>query len=106
MIGTKSKWIWQTEQQVAFDEIKQVMAKEKMLSFLDYIENFDVYTDVSGYQMGGVVIQNKLLLAFFLRKFSIAQIKYTTTEQEVIGIVETLKQYRTMLLGQRIAVHT
>jgi len=91
IVGTKSKWTWQAEQQAAFNEIKQAMARETILSFTDYTANFDVYTNASDYQMGGVVTQNKRPLVFFSRKFNIAQSKYTTTEQELLGIVENFK---------------
>ena len=35
-----------------------------------------------------------------------AQLNYTTTEHELLAIVETLKEFRNILLGQKIAVHT
>ena len=91
IVGTKSKWTWQAEQQAAFNEIKQAMARETILSFTDYTANFGVYTNASDYQMGGVVTQNKRPLVFFSRKFNITQSKHTTTEQELLGIVENFK---------------
>ena len=35
-----------------------------------------------------------------------AQKRYTTTERELLSIVETLKEYRNILLGQRLKVYT
>jgi hypothetical protein len=35
-----------------------------------------------------------------------AQQKYTTGEQELLSIVETLKEFRNILFGQRIVIHT
>ena len=35
-----------------------------------------------------------------------AQTRYTTTERELLAIVETLKEYRNILLGQNITVFT
>ena len=40
------------------------------------------------------------------KKLSETQKKYPTTDQELLAIVECLKQYKTMLLGQRIVVWT
>jgi hypothetical protein len=35
-----------------------------------------------------------------------AQTRYTTGEQELLSIVETLKEFRDILLGQQVIVHT
>ena len=39
-------------------------------------------------------------------KLTDVQTRYTTTEQKLLAIVETLKEFRNILLGQKIVVHT
>lgn len=56
--------------------------------------------------MGGVVSQNGNPIGFFSQKFNSAQLKYPTIEQELLALVETLKYFCWMLLGQRVTVCT
>jgi hypothetical protein len=45
-------------------------------------------------------------LAFYSRKLNSAQTCYTTGEQELLSIVETMKEFRYILLGQQVIVNT
>ena len=92
--------------QRAFNKIKTVIAEDVMLAYPNYNQTFHVHTDASKFQMGGVVSQNNTPVAFFSKKLNKAQLKYTVTEKELLSIVETLKQFKTMLYGQKVVVHT
>ena len=82
------------------------MGKATLKTFPDFTKNFDVHTDASDYQMGGAFSQDGKAIVLFLKKFNTAQAKYTTTEQEHLGITETFKIFRTMLLEQKVIVWT
>jgi hypothetical protein len=45
-------------------------------------------------------------LAFYSRKLNSARTRYTTGEQEELSLVETIKEFRDILLGQQVIVHT
>ena len=57
-------------------------------------------------QLRGVIVQQEKPIAFYSRNSTPAQINYTTTEHELLSIVETLKELRTILLWHRITVYT
>ena len=77
-----------------------------MLAYPNFNEPFIIHTDASKTQLGAVISQNNKPIAFYSRKLSPAQTRYTTTEQELLAIVETLKEFRNILLGQQIKVYT
>ena len=100
------KWYWNSTHQEAFEEIKRTVSEEVILAYPAYGELFVIYTDASTKQLGAVITQNDIPLAFFSRKLTDAQTKYSVTEQELLSIVETLKEFKGMLWGQKIRVYT
>ena len=101
-----TKFIWTDVQQQAFDAIKKIVSREVMLAFPDFSKTFDIHTDASHYQLGSVISQDGKPIAFYSRKLTETQQRYTTTERELLSIVETLKEFRNILLGQKIRVYT
>jgi len=103
---SKRKFEWTDECQVAFNDMKKLVARDVMLAYPDFSAPFVIYTDASDRQLGGVITQKNRPLAFYSRKLNSAQRNYTTTERELLSIVETLKEFRSILLGQEIIVYT
>ena len=103
--GSK-KFNWGPVQEEAFQTIKKQISANTMLSFPDFTKPFDIYTDASDTQLGAVLSQGGKPIAFYSRKLNSAQKNYTVGEREMLGVVETLKEYRTILLGRDITVYT
>ena len=106
LVGSKAQWKWGSEQQKSFDELKKVISKETLLTFPNFNKTFHIYTDASDYQLGAVIMQENKHIAFYSRKFNKAQRWYTTGEQELLSIVETLKEFKNILFRQKLVVHT
>ena len=106
LCGSKAQWTWGTEQQKSFDELKKVISKNVLLTFPDFNKEFHIYTDASDYQLDAIIMQDEKPIAFYSRKFNKAQRRYTTGEQELLSIVETLKEFKNILFGQKLVVHT
>jgi cleavage and polyadenylation specificity factor subunit 1 len=86
--------------------MKRVITRETLLAYPNFSEIFDIHTDASLYQLGACISQNGKPIAFYSRKLNPAQTRYTTTERELLSIVEVLKEFRNILLGQQIRVYT
>ena len=77
-----------------------------MLRFPDHSLPFIIYTHASNYQLGASIKQKGFPVAYFSRKLTPTQRRYPTIEQEMLAIVEVLKEYRIFLLGAPITVFT
>ena len=84
-----------------------MLAKDIFIRYPDADKPFHVYTNASDTQLGAVIMQEGKPVAYFSRKLTAAQRNYTVMEKELLSIVTTLNEYRTMLYGVReLHVHT
>lgn len=83
------------------------MVSEKLfLTYPDWSKPFNIHIDTSDKQLGAIISQNGTLIAFFSRRLSKLQRNYTTTEKELLTIVECLQQFRNILFGYEINVNS
>jgi RNase H-like domain found in reverse transcriptase len=90
MTSAKVKWKWTPECQDSFENMKAIIAKETLVTFPDFTKEFEIHTDASKLQLGACISQGGKPVAFYSRKLMPAQTHYTTTECELLWIVETL----------------
>ena len=65
LCSPKVKFKWTQIEQDAFEAVKNQLAADIMLAYPDFSKTFEIYTDASDYQLGGVIMQNGKPIAFF-----------------------------------------
>ena len=83
-----------------------MIGRELLLAYPDFNALFEIHTDASKIQNGAVISQKGKPVALYSQKMDSAQHNYIMTEKELISIVETLKEFRNILLGHQITVYT
>ena len=81
-----------------------MVSADTLLSYPDWKLPFTVHTDASEKQLGTVISQNDKPIYFFSRKLIQPQRNYTTTEKELIEIVECLRKLHGITFGYEINV--
>jgi hypothetical protein len=97
------------EHQHAFENVENIFFKEVMLTYPDFSKTIHMYTDARDTQLGAAIQQDDKPIAFYSRNINSAQRRNTTGEQELLCVVETLltlREFRNILLGYKIIVHT
>ena len=84
---------WKAEHQKAFDTMKKIISREVLLAYPDFDKEFIIHTDASHTQLGAVIAQDNKPIASYSRKLKPDQTWYTTTERELLSIMETLKEF-------------
>ena len=102
--STRKKFVWTDRQEHAFQNIKRLVSEDVMLRSPNHKEPFQIFTDARTYQIGATIKQNKLPIAYFSRKLTPTQRRYSTIGQELLAIVEALWKYMNFLLGARIII--
>jgi hypothetical protein len=87
-----AKWQWTDIEQNAFEKMKRIISRATLLAYPDFNKPFIIHTDASHTQLGAVISQDNNPIAFYSRKLNPAQTRYTTTERELLSIVEKIKK--------------
>ena len=101
-----SKLPWNDECNKSFEAMKAMVLADALLAYPDHNKPFHIETDASDYQLGSVIKQDGHPVPYYTRKLINAQKTYTTIEKELLSIVETFRQFRSMLLGAKLFVYT
>lgn len=81
----------------AFEQIKKRLTTDVLLRFPDFSKPFEVVSDASLNGTGAVLLQEGRPVAFSSKKFTPAERNYSTGEQELLGVVHALREWRCYL---------
>ena len=99
---------WSPDCQLAFDTLKRAVGQDMVLRFPDFSLPFrvEVVTDASLDGLGAVLLQQGRPVAFMSKKLTSAERNYHTGEQELLAVVQALRDWRCYLEGQPFVVKT
>ena len=92
--------------QDAFEKIKLIVDLDTLLNHPGFNETFKIHTNASAFQLGSVISHKGKPIYFYSRKLTDSQHRYKLTERELLSIVETLKELKTISLVQKLRIYT
>ena len=99
----KKTWCWEDAEQNSFTALKVAMATTPVLRLPDFEKQFVVTIDVSDIAAGAILEQDfgsgLQPVAFASHKLNSTEIRYSTYEQELLGIVWAIAQWKHYFQG-------
>ena len=101
---------WGTDQESAFEVLKQKLISAPVLSYPDRDATFVLDTDASNVGLGAVLSQivdgREKVIAYGSRVLTKAERRYCITRRELLAVVHFVKSYRHYLVGRPFIVRT
>ena len=104
------QYTWSNKQQLSFDKLKQCITTEPVLKLPDDSKPWIIYSDASGYAVGGVLCQDHgsgpQPVLYASHKLSGCELNWPTHDKELFGIVFMVKTCKPYLQGRKVTIYT
>jgi len=99
-------YVWDANREKSFIELKKRLTSVPVLILPNLKESFVVYCDPSKMGLGGVLMQNRQVVAYASRQLKVHEKNYSTHDLEFAAVVFVLKIWRHYLYGSKFEVFT
>jgi len=100
---------WTSEQQTAFERLKQILSTEPLLVYPDFSQPFIVACDASTKAVGAILLQvrngEERPIAYCSRQLNPAESRYSTMELELLALLFATKQFICYIYGRNFTVY-
>jgi hypothetical protein len=102
----KVSYVWEEKYEKGFLELKKRLCTAPVLALPEMNKPYEVYTDASKEGLGGVLMQERRVIAYISRKLKPREENYPTYDLELTAIVFALKKWRHYLYGVKFEIFT
>jgi hypothetical protein len=105
------RWKWTSDHQIAFEELRENFTASIHLTHPQGNLPYVVYTDASQLAIAAVLMQvdeegHTTIISIASRVLSPIERRYSTCEQELVGIIFALQKFRIFIYGSKITVNS
>uniref|UniRef100_A0A8R1HID4 RNA-directed DNA polymerase n=1 Tax=Caenorhabditis japonica TaxID=281687 RepID=A0A8R1HID4_CAEJA len=103
---------WTSQQQEAFDTLKQLLASKPILTFPNYDKEFHIFTDASAVAQGAMLAQTTddpnqfQAIAYASRTLSDTETRYPAIQIELGAIIFALRHFKPYVYMSKVILHT
>ena len=100
------EWHWDTVQDRAFEEIKQLVTNAPVLAYYDPQKELVIECDASSKGLGAVLLQEDRPIAYASRCLTDPETRYATIEKEMLAVIFSLEKWHQFTFGRQTKVYT
>jgi hypothetical protein len=100
-----NKYVWSEACDEAFKHLKKLLTTSHVLAQPDTTKLFNVYCDASGTGLGGVFMQEGLVISYSSRQLRRHEEHYPTHDLELVAVVMALRLWHHYLLGNVVHIY-
>lgn len=106
----REKLEWTNQADQALQKLKEALVSAPILANPDFTQPFIIETDSSDLAVGSVLVQvlrgERKCIAYYSKKLSSTQRKYSATERECLAVLLSIENFRHFVEGNRFVVQT
>jgi hypothetical protein len=106
LLEKDKKFEWMPVCEASFQELKKRLMTAPILVMSDMEKLISIYCDVSGQELGCVLMQDGHVVAYASRQLKKHKAHYLTHDFELAVVVHALKIWRHYLMGKRCELYT
>ena len=97
---------WQSEQQLPFQQIKEVISKAPVLAYYDPEKENIIQSDASMHGLGCVLLQEGKPVCYASRSLTEAESRYSNIERELLAACWSLEKFHHCVYGKSSVIET
>ncbi|XP_070193833.1 uncharacterized protein [Littorina saxatilis] len=106
MLKEDSDFVWDCQQQAAWDKIKSILASQPVLALYDPTKKIVLQVDASKYGLGAAIFQDHKPIAYASKSLNKTEVNYAQIEKELYAIVFGCERFHQYIYGQEILVQS
>ena len=100
------EWAWESEQQSAFETIKQVITTLPVLAYFDKTKKHTIQCNASKKGLGAVLLQESKPIMYMSRALTETEQRHSNIERKLLAIVFALERLNHYTFGRTITVQS
>ena len=111
LLNKQQRWVWNDEQQVAFQRAKDALQSDALLTHYDPGKPLVLACDTSDYGVGAILSHvvdggKERPIAYISRTLSAVEKHYSQLEKEALAIIFVVKKFHHYLIGRHFTIES